>query len=256
MEEDEFFLMVITVGSTNFEALINKLLNNQLIQILPPSNIKLLIQIGNQPKPETANLIITNHNNIQLVIFNYSDSIDHLLQHANLIITHAGAGSILSAINPIQPSPLTTTHIQVTPEYTLEIKPTTTTRRPKPRVIVVPNPGLMDNHQIDLAQQISNLGLAYSCSIESVLSFLSLTSTYIYITYYPFRSQSTLSDYSESTTRPSPAVLLILQRIRSNSRSDQVQKLVGSTSRILHISHLEDNIITRLPYALNQHSRS
>ncbi|KAA1115334.1 N-acetylglucosaminyldiphosphodolichol N-acetylglucosaminyltransferase catalytic subunit alg13 [Puccinia graminis f. sp. tritici] len=157
--------MVITVGSTNFEALINKLLNNQLIQILPPSNIKLLIQIGNQPKPETANLI-TNHNNIQLVIFNYSDSIDHLLQHANLIITHAGAGSILSAINPIQPSPLTTTHIQVTPEYTLEIKPTTT--RPKPRVIVVPNPGLMDNHQIDLAQQISNLGLAYSCSIDQL----------------------------------------------------------------------------------------
>ncbi|KAA1106375.1 N-acetylglucosaminyldiphosphodolichol N-acetylglucosaminyltransferase catalytic subunit alg13 [Puccinia graminis f. sp. tritici] len=159
--------MVITVGSTNFEALINKLLNNQLIQILPPSNIKLLIQIGNQPKPETANLI-TNHTNIQLVIFNYSDSIDHLLQHANLIITHAGAGSILSAINPIQPSPLTTTHIQVTPEYTLEIKPTTTTRRPKPRVIVVPNPGLMDNHQIDLAQQISNLGLAYSCSIDQL----------------------------------------------------------------------------------------
>jgi hypothetical protein len=84
-----------------------------------------------------------------------------------------GAGSILSAIKPATfTRPAATNQIEITPDYTLQIAADQQLTPTKPRVIIVPNPELMDNHQIELAHQISQLGLATTCSPESALSFL------------------------------------------------------------------------------------
>ncbi|KNZ45460.1 uncharacterized protein VP01_808g4 [Puccinia sorghi] len=129
--------------------------------------------------------------NIELVIFQYSDKIDQLISQAQLVITHAGqppvivqkkgntrkiyslklssgAGSILSAIKPMAFSRPSTTisQIEITPDYSLEIS---ADRLSKPQVIIVPNPELMDNHQTDLAHQISSLGLAITCSTDRLI---------------------------------------------------------------------------------------
>ncbi|KAI7962162.1 hypothetical protein MJO28_000256 [Puccinia striiformis f. sp. tritici] len=183
-------LIVITVGSTHFRPLINSILTNQhqeFINTLLSSTeqekefTRVLIQIGNHQLTEQTTRDANRFNQgsishvklnptgkLELIIFKYSESIDRLLSHAQLIITHAGAGSILSAIKPIQIAPTATRLIKVTPDYSLDIDDLNPAR-PKPRVIIVPNPELMDNHQVDLADEISNLGLAFTCSIEQLI---------------------------------------------------------------------------------------
>ncbi|KAI9600071.1 hypothetical protein KEM48_000287 [Puccinia striiformis f. sp. tritici PST-130] len=136
-------LIVITVGSTHFRPLINSILTNQhqeFINTLLSSTeqekefTRVLIQIGNHQLTEQTTRDANRFNQgsishvklnptgkLELIIFKYSESIDRLLSHAQLIITHAGAGSILSAIKPIQIAPTATRQIKVTPDYSLDI---------------------------------------------------------------------------------------------------------------------------------------
>ncbi|OAV88807.1 hypothetical protein PTTG_02684 [Puccinia triticina 1-1 BBBD Race 1] len=175
-------IVVVTVGSTRFDQLINTLLapsHAELAGLLgrTPTLTRVLVQIGSQQEltlegqaiPIASHLSLPPSQHIQLTIFRYSDAIDSLLSRARLIITHAGAGSILSAIRPITPAPELQAKLQVTPDLSLDISPTSI-KNDKPIVIIVPNPGLMDNHQLDLAHQISSLGLAYTCSTDQLLA--------------------------------------------------------------------------------------
>jgi len=184
-------LIVITVGSTKFISLSQTIISQELVTLLSqrpdPRQIQVLIQIGNQElrqegllsKTPNENISQFNHDslshlklsptaNIELVIFKYSDKIDQLISQAQLVITHAGAGSILSAIKPTAISRPTATisQIEITPDYSLELS---ADRLSKPQVIIVPNPELMDNHQTDLAHQISSLGLAITCSTDRLI---------------------------------------------------------------------------------------
>ncbi|POW17493.1 hypothetical protein PSHT_06343 [Puccinia striiformis] len=193
-------LIVITVGSTHFRPLINSILTNQhqeFINTLLSSTeqekefTRVLIQIGNHQLTEQTTRDANRFNQgsishvklnptgkLELIIFKYSESIDRLLSHAQLIITHAGQPVVLSQrwldsfSHQANPNRTTATRqIKVTPDYSLDIDELDPTK-PKPRVIIVPNPELMDNHQVDLADEISNLGLAFTCSIEQLIPTL------------------------------------------------------------------------------------
>lgn len=74
------------------------------------------------------------HDALEIVAFDYSDRIQELIAgEADLVLSHAGTGSILDAITAKKP------------------------------VIVVVNNTLMDNHQLQTARAFANLNYAYCC---------------------------------------------------------------------------------------------
>jgi beta-1,4-N-acetylglucosaminyltransferase len=81
---------------------------------------KLIIQIGHGTIVPPSGLIC----GVQVEYFRFKDSISEDIQHADLIISHAGAGSCLEALGALKP------------------------------LLVVINEDLMHNHQLELAQQL------------------------------------------------------------------------------------------------------
>lgn len=71
--------------------------------------------------------------------FAYADDLDARMRQADLVISHAGAGSILTALRG--------TPFATEPQAALPL-------------IIVPNASLMDDHQSELAQELSASGLA------------------------------------------------------------------------------------------------
>ncbi|PLW40383.1 hypothetical protein PCANC_19580 [Puccinia coronata f. sp. avenae] len=202
-QQQPLLLIVVTVGSTRFRSLSQTVISHELTKTLLQqqqhtlARIQVLIQVGNQELrkegllsqinaetirqfnqdcPSISHLSLKPTPNIEFIIFKYSDSIDRLISQAYLVITHAGAGSILSAIKPATfTRPAATNQIEITPDYTLQIAAEQQLTPTKPRVIIVPNPELMDNHQIELAHQISQLGLATTCSPDRLIQTIQET---------------------------------------------------------------------------------
>lgn len=77
--------------------------------------------------------------------FHLSSSLDKYISSADLIISHAGAGSCLEALEAKKP------------------------------LIVVTNESLMDNHQIELAEQLYKDGYLYYCTCNTLLKTLQTT---------------------------------------------------------------------------------
>lgn len=74
--------------------------------------------------------------------FHLSPSIEKYISSADLIISHAGAGSCLEALEAKKP------------------------------LIVVTNESLMDNHQTELAEQLYKDGHLYYCTYNTLLNTL------------------------------------------------------------------------------------
>uniref|UniRef100_A0A915PW52 UDP-N-acetylglucosamine transferase subunit ALG13 n=1 Tax=Setaria digitata TaxID=48799 RepID=A0A915PW52_9BILA len=115
----------VTVGSTDFDAMIYAILEQKCLDSLNQIGITdLLIQIGRgKIKPERGNRCGININ-----YYRYKDDILLDMAEADLIIGHAGAGTCLEVL-----------------------------RMGKPFVVVV-NEELMDNHQWELAERLYKLG--------------------------------------------------------------------------------------------------
>ena len=74
--------------------------------------------------------------------FHLDTSLEKYISSADLIISHAGAGSCLEALEAKKP------------------------------LIVVINQLLMDNHQLELAEQLYNDGYLYYCTCDNLLNLL------------------------------------------------------------------------------------
>lgn len=118
---------IVTVGSTLFDALIEAVDNPEFLKVLRDQGIRRLkVQRGAgryQPKH-----LATGHD-IEVQIVEYTPDLPSEMRSAALIVSHAGAGSILDCLSAGR------------------------------RMVAVPNEGLMANHQVQLGMALQDQGV-------------------------------------------------------------------------------------------------
>ncbi|CAH0399914.1 unnamed protein product [Chilo suppressalis] len=140
--KNEYRRCFITVGTTRFDLLVDTLMTAPVLNSLKKMGCKMItFQIGNsnfQPG-------IYDKEGIQINVFRFKDSILEDIKSADLVISHAGAGSCLETLEAGKP------------------------------LLVVVNEELMDNHQLELAEQLQVDGHLYYCTcatLETTLEML------------------------------------------------------------------------------------
>lgn len=110
-------MIFVTVGTTRFDTLVK-----EVDKIAPSLKTKVVIQRGNgsyQPK--------------NCKYFDFDSQLNKYIEHADLVISHGGAGTIFEALNM------------------------------KKKLICVENPNVNDSHQWDLLQQLHEEGYIIWC---------------------------------------------------------------------------------------------
>ncbi|KAF9500986.1 glycosyltransferase family 1 protein [Pleurotus eryngii] len=133
-------LVFVTVGSTKFDALIRAVLSADVLQCLQAKGYtSLVVQCGNsrtgEPVPNEGKTKMSREG-VDIELWKFKPSLVEEYEKADLIISHAGSGTILDVL-----------------------------RRDKP-LIVVPNPTLLDNHQQELAQALSEQSYLLQSSVD------------------------------------------------------------------------------------------
>ncbi|UYV65591.1 Alg13 [Cordylochernes scorpioides] len=142
MENRHVYKMTVfvTVGSTKFDELIKAVCSSNILNLFQKQGYeKLLIQSGNGDiEPSLPN----EDYKIKLESYKYKNSIAEDIKQASLVISHAGAGSILENLKAGK------------------------------KLIVVINDCLLNNHQTELATAMADLGYLLYCTpnkLEDVL---------------------------------------------------------------------------------------
>mmetsp|Transcript_1649 Transcript_1649/g.2937 ORF Transcript_1649/g.2937 Transcript_1649/m.2937 type:complete len:172 (-) Transcript_1649:986-1501(-) len=133
--------VLVTVGSTEFSDLVQVIDQDPVLQLLFELGYSCLsIQYGRgQYEPQVGTRL---RGKMTVDGFRYKSDLRMEMDTADLIISHAGAGSIMEAL-------------------TL-----------KKKLIIVVNDKLMDNHQAELANQMHKLGYAISTTCNSLYEVL------------------------------------------------------------------------------------
>ncbi|XP_011866108.1 PREDICTED: UDP-N-acetylglucosamine transferase subunit ALG13 homolog [Vollenhovia emeryi] len=126
----------VTVGTTKFDELITTVLSRTVLEALSARDYKhLILQTGNTNlKPDCT----ARYGFRKIETFGLSPSIGEYMQLADLVISHAGAGSVLEALENHK------------------------------HLIVVINDLLMDNHQTELAEQLYKDEHLYYCTCRDL----------------------------------------------------------------------------------------
>lgn len=126
----------VTVGTTQFDSLIETVTQNKIIKILKQLGYtKLLLQIGRcEFEPE----IKTDVKGFIIEYYKYKPTLEEDIEEASLVISHAGAGTCLEVLGAEKP------------------------------LLVVINDELMGNHQIELAQQLKTDGHIEYCTCSTL----------------------------------------------------------------------------------------
>ncbi|CAH6780255.1 Alg13 [Phodopus roborovskii] len=129
----------VTVGTTSFDELIECVAAYDSLQILKSLGYnRLVLQIGRGtvvPEPFSSD-------SFTLDVYRFKDSLNEDLQQADLVISHAGAGSCLESLE-----------------------------KGKPLVVVI-NEKLMNNHQFELAKQLHKEGHLFYCTCSTLRGLL------------------------------------------------------------------------------------
>lgn len=121
----------VTVGTTSFDKLIQTMSDASTLRILNEGHYTdITMQIG-RGQFEPVN--ISDSCDMKMDYFRYKDSLEEDILHADLVVSHAGAGTCMEVLAARKP------------------------------LIVVINEDLMDNHQLELAQQLYNDGHVLYC---------------------------------------------------------------------------------------------
>ncbi|XP_053979132.1 UDP-N-acetylglucosamine transferase subunit ALG13 homolog [Hylaeus anthracinus] len=130
----------VTVGTTKFDELIKTVLTTEILEALSlKAYNKLILQIG---KTSLVPNCVPRCGFVAIEYFTLSSNILEYVKAADLVISHAGAGSILDALEN------------------------------KKNLIVVVNQSLMDNHQLELAEQLYMDKYLYYCTCETLLNIV------------------------------------------------------------------------------------
>ncbi|KZP20744.1 glycosyltransferase family 1 protein [Athelia psychrophila] len=148
-------LAFVTVGSTKFDALINSTLSEPVLNALRSKGFtSLVVQSGNSPVDVSGGTTADSVTRLQksgldIEIWKFKPSLEPEYERADLIISHAGSGTILDVL-----------------------------RRHK-HLIVVPNPTLLDNHQEDLATSLGGLGHLKAATVENLPEAIEAFDSYV-----------------------------------------------------------------------------
>ncbi|XP_053931822.1 putative bifunctional UDP-N-acetylglucosamine transferase and deubiquitinase ALG13 [Cuculus canorus] len=127
----------VTVGTTSFDDLIATVCSPAARQVLQSRGYgKLVLQVGRGAMEPTSTPALP------VEAFRFKDSLAEDLRSADLVISHAGAGSCLETLEEGKP------------------------------LIVVTNEKLMDNHQLELAKQLHRDGHVLCCSCSTLVETL------------------------------------------------------------------------------------
>ncbi|XP_064645222.1 UDP-N-acetylglucosamine transferase subunit ALG13 homolog [Lineus longissimus] len=126
----------LTVGTTSFDLLIETVSKKEICQVLKDAGYtKLLLQIGRgtfEPQDEHPIAGFT------VEYYRYKDSISADIKNSSLVISHAGAGSVMESLGAGKP------------------------------LVVVINEELMGNHQMELANQLYKDGHLFYCTCRQL----------------------------------------------------------------------------------------
>ncbi|XP_061714107.1 UDP-N-acetylglucosamine transferase subunit ALG13 homolog [Cydia pomonella] len=129
----------VTVGTTRFDTLCTTINKESTLEALKRLGCKdVTMQIGSSDL-KTGEYVKCG---INLELFKYKDSLDEDIMNADLVISHAGAGTCLEVLEANKP------------------------------LLVVVNEDLMDNHQLELAEQLQVDGHLYYCTCDTLESTL------------------------------------------------------------------------------------
>ena len=135
----------ITVGTTEFSDLIEAVDCEEFLNFVVRNGCKrLVIQIGRGEVEPTFLPDVCSCVDIDLEVFRFKPTLSEDMQSADLIICHAGAGSITEALSLHK------------------------------KVMVVVNDTLMDNHQTELARAVVGKGYCFSTLPEKLITDLSV----------------------------------------------------------------------------------
>lgn len=139
----------VTIGATaTFPALLSCVLSEPFIATLASLDYTHLhIQHGSEPGPSMLAAYLAAHPNPPILLtgfdFEPAGLMDEMADaHSGVVISHAGSGSILDGMRVGAP------------------------------MIVVPNAELMDNHQLELAVELSRQGLVVRGKLEDLAAAL------------------------------------------------------------------------------------
>ncbi len=142
---DNMKCVFVTVGTTSFDKLIHTVSSQNVVELLKKLGYsKVELQIGRghfEPEERDAD------SGVQLTYFRYKDSIEQNIANADLVISHAGAGSVLETLQAGRP------------------------------LLVVINEDLMDNHQLEVANRLHIDGHLYYCTPNQLLAVLQTLDT-------------------------------------------------------------------------------
>ncbi|CAH2229792.1 UDP-N-acetylglucosamine transferase subunit ALG13 homolog [Pararge aegeria] len=125
----------ITVGTTRFDLLCKRIQTPEVLRALNKLGCKeITFQIGNSDFEPGC----YEKEGVKIELYRFKDSLKEDMQSADLIISHAGAGSCLEALDEKKP------------------------------LLVVINEDLMDNHQMELAEQLHMSGNLYYCTCDTL----------------------------------------------------------------------------------------
>ncbi|XP_052741028.1 UDP-N-acetylglucosamine transferase subunit ALG13 homolog [Bicyclus anynana] len=125
----------ITVGTTRFDLLCQSIQQPAVLRALNKLGYReITFQIGNSDC-EPGHY---EKEGVKIEMYRFKDSLKEDMRSADLVISHAGAGSCLEALGENKP------------------------------LLVVINEDLMDNHQMELAEQLHMSGNLYYCTCDTL----------------------------------------------------------------------------------------
>jgi beta-1,4-N-acetylglucosaminyltransferase len=139
----------VTVGTTEFNQLVEQVCSDEISMQLKSLGCKSLkIQHGRGPAPNVDQL-----DGVTATCFDLKPSITDDIQNADLVISHAGAGSCIEVL-----------------------------RAHKPLLVVI-NESLMDNHQLELAEKLQEENYLLYTTVDQLPERLKEISTHKFKKY-------------------------------------------------------------------------
>ncbi|KAI9571296.1 glycosyltransferase family 1 protein [Boletus coccyginus] len=137
-------LVFVAVGSTKFDALVQAAISGPVLTALHAKGfVRVVLQRGNSDLDldcgaSTRDSLMIRKAEMDIETWRFKPSIQNEIERADLVISHAGSGTVLDVLRSGKP------------------------------LIVVPNPTLIDNHQEELALQLDNLGHLRATSVDDL----------------------------------------------------------------------------------------
>ncbi|KAI5835687.1 glycosyltransferase family 1 protein [Schizophyllum commune Tattone D] len=156
-------LAFVTVGSTKFDALVQAVCTDAVLDALHAKGYNhLVVQAGNSTFEHSSRLheagisVRTRSHGIEQEYYKFKPSLREDYERADLVISHAGSGTILDVL-----------------------------RIPKP-LIIVPNPTLLDNHQQELADVLEQQGHLVASTPQTLASEIASFDAASLVPFPPF----------------------------------------------------------------------